>query len=83
MRELKRMQDDKEYISEWVPMTLEELRAERESAGMTIPGGGREDTEAEPSAAPTDDRERWDPPASGMSSVPRGLVFFSSSLRPR
>lgn len=34
MRELKRMQDDRAYVSEWVPMTLEELRAERESGGM-------------------------------------------------
>ena len=34
LRELKRMQDDKAYVSEWVPMTLEELRAERESGGM-------------------------------------------------
>lgn len=29
--ELKRMQDDKEYVSEWAPMMLEDLRAERES----------------------------------------------------
>ena len=82
IRELKRMQDDKGYVSEWVPMTLEDLRAERESAGMATPGGEREDTEAEPSAAPTDDRDRRDPPASDMSSVPRGLAFSSSSFRP-
>lgn len=83
IRELKRMQDDKEYVSEWVPMTLEELRVERESGGMVFTDEERADTEVAPSAAPTDARERRDPPASDMSNVPRGLVFSSSSFRPR
>lgn len=80
--ELKRMQDDKEYVSEWVPMMLEDLRAERESSGMVFSDEERADTEAVPSAAPTDARERRDSSASDMSNVPRGLVFSSSSFRP-
>lgn len=84
IRELKRMQDDRAYVSEWVPMTLEELRAERESGGMVFTDEERTDTEVAPSAAPVDERERRDPPASDKSSsVPRGLAFSGSSLMQR
>ena len=86
MRELKHMQDDKEYVSGWVPMTLEELRAEREAAETAVFGGEQEMVKSEPSAtpaAPTNEREQGEPPASVVSSIPRGLAFSSSSFRPR
>ena len=70
MRELKRMQDEAGYVSEWRPMTLDELRAERLTGGSPAPVEGQAQAEDGPPA-----EERNTP-----STIPRGLVFSKGRM---